>query len=72
MIEKRAGAGREKVPTSVEIPFSAETKHALEFAADEANRLQNPSIGSEHLFLGLLREERSAAASDDCVPRMVT
>ena len=54
---------REKVSTSVEIPFSAETKRVLGFAADEANRLLHDYIGTEHLLLGLLREERSVAAS---------
>ena len=53
---------REKVTTSVEIPFSIETKRVLMFAADEADRLQNPHIGTEHFLLGLLREERSVAA----------
>jgi ATP-dependent Clp protease ATP-binding subunit ClpC len=54
---------REKVSTSVEIPFSAETKRVLQFAADEADRLMHNYIGTEHLLLGILREERSVAAS---------
>ena len=54
---------REKVSTSVEIPFSAETKRALQFAAEEADRLVHTYIGTEHLLLGILREERSLAAS---------
>ena len=54
---------REKVSTSVEIPFSAETKHVLQFAAEEADRLLHNYIGTEHLLLGLLREEQSVAAS---------
>ena len=54
---------REKVSTSVEIPFSAETKHVLQFAAEEADRLLHNYIGTEHLLLGILREERSVAAS---------
>src|SRR6187401_2848431 len=54
---------REKVSTSVEIPFSAETKRVLQFAADEADRLLHNYIGTEHLLLGILREERSVAAS---------
>jgi ATP-dependent Clp protease ATP-binding subunit ClpC len=53
---------REKVSTSVEIPFSTETKRALQFAAEEADRLLHNYIGTEHLLLGLLREERSVAA----------
>ena len=54
---------REKVPTSVEIPFSADTKRVLQFAAEEADRLLHTYIGTEHLLLGILREERSVAAT---------
>jgi ATP-dependent Clp protease ATP-binding subunit ClpC len=54
---------KEKVSTSVEIPFSPETKRVLQFAAEEADRLLHTYIGTEHLLLGLLREERSVAAS---------
>jgi ATP-dependent Clp protease ATP-binding subunit ClpC len=54
---------REKVSTSVEIPFSAETKRVLQCAAEEADRLLHNYIGTEHLLLGILREERSVAAS---------
>jgi ATP-dependent Clp protease ATP-binding subunit ClpC len=51
------------VSTSVDIPFSTETKRALQSAAEEADRLLHTYIGTEHLLLGLLREERSLAAS---------
>ena len=54
---------REKVSTSVEIPFSAEMKRVLGFAAEESDRLLHNYIGTEHLLLGLLREERCVAAS---------
>ncbi|HTI36866.1 MAG TPA: ATP-dependent Clp protease ATP-binding subunit [Vicinamibacterales bacterium] len=54
---------KEKVSTSVEIPFSAETKRVLQFAAEEADRLLHNYIGTEHLLLGILREERSVAAT---------
>jgi ATP-dependent Clp protease ATP-binding subunit ClpC len=54
---------REKVSTSVEIPFSAETKRVLQYAAEEADRLLHTYIGTEHLLLGILREERSVAAA---------
>src|SRR2546427_3164858 len=54
---------QEKVATSVEIPFSAETKRVLEYTRDEANRLRHDYIGTEHLLLGILREERSVAGS---------
>jgi hypothetical protein len=53
----------EKVSTSVEIPFTAEMKRVLQYAADEADRLMDKSIRPEHLLLGLLREEGCMAAS---------
>jgi ATP-dependent Clp protease ATP-binding subunit ClpC len=61
-IEGRVGS-REKTSTSVEIPFSAETKRVLDCAAEEADQLRHNYIGTEHLLLGILREERSVAAS---------
>jgi hypothetical protein len=54
---------REKVNTHVEIPFSAEMKRVLGMAAEESDRLLHNYIGTEHLLLGLLREERCVAAS---------
>ena len=61
-IESRS-AFREKIATSVEIPFSAETKRILQFTAEEADRLGHSYIGTEHLLLAVLREEHSVAAS---------
>ncbi|HKQ59994.1 MAG TPA: ATP-dependent Clp protease ATP-binding subunit [Candidatus Polarisedimenticolaceae bacterium] len=58
---ERRGPGREKLSTSVEIPFSAETRKVLEYAEEEAERLMHPSIGTEHILLGLLRLEGSTA-----------
>ncbi len=53
---------RARVPESDEIPFSASCKRALEYAVEEADRLLHNYVGTEHLLLGLLREERSVAA----------
>jgi len=53
----------EKIPTSVEMPFSPEAKRVLLAVAEEADRLQHDYIGTEHLLLGLLREERSVAGA---------
>ena len=54
---------RERMAPSVDIPFSADARRALQFAADEADRLLHTYIGTEHLLLGLLREDRSIAAA---------
>jgi len=53
---------REKVSTSVDIPLSPESKRVLGYAAEEAERMLHNYIGTEHILLGLLREEPSAAA----------
>jgi uncharacterized damage-inducible protein DinB len=53
---------REKISTSVDLPLSNECKRVLAYAAEEAERLSHKHIGTEHLLLGLLREERSFAA----------
>jgi hypothetical protein len=52
----------EKLPTSVDLPLSNESKRVLAYAADEAERLAHRHIGTEHLLLGLLREKKSFAA----------
>ena len=54
---------REKVSTSVEIPFSPETERVLQYSAEEADRLLHTYIGTEHLLLGLLREEKCVASA---------
>ncbi len=52
----------EDVPLAVDLPLSPACKWALAYAAEEANRLGDPHIGSEHLLLGLLHEENCLAA----------
>jgi uncharacterized protein YbbC (DUF1343 family) len=53
---------RERIPTSVELPLAPESKRVLHYAHEESDRLQDRHIGTEHLLLGLMREERSIAA----------
>jgi len=53
---------REKVSTSVDLPLSQECKRVLAYAAEEAERLSHKHIGTEHLLMGMLREEKSFAA----------
>jgi ATP-dependent Clp protease ATP-binding subunit ClpC len=60
-IEGRA-AYREKVSTSVDIPLSPESKRVLGYASEEAERILHNYIGTEHVLLGLMREERCVAA----------
>jgi uncharacterized protein (TIGR03435 family) len=53
---------REKISESDDIPFSASCERVLQYAAEEADRLLHNAIGTEHLLLGLLREEGSVAS----------
>jgi len=53
---------REKVSTSVDLPLSDECKRVLAYGAEETERLSQKRIDTEHLLLGLLREEKCFAA----------
>jgi ATP-dependent Clp protease ATP-binding subunit ClpA len=41
--------------------FTDRVRKVLQMAREEAARLRNDHVGTEHLFLGLLREEKSIA-----------
>jgi uncharacterized protein (TIGR02246 family) len=51
-----------RISTSVEMPLSAQCNRILNQAAEEAERLGNKNVGTEHLLLGILREEGGLAA----------
>lgn len=51
-----------RISTSVDMPLSHESKRVLAYAAEEMERLNHRHIGTEHLLLGLLREENGLAA----------
>ena len=53
---------REKVSTSVDLPLSNECKRILAYALEEADHLSHKVIGTDHLFLGVLREQGCFAA----------
>src|SRR6202158_5858838 len=53
---------REKGSTSIDLPLSNECERVLAYAAEEAERLSHKHVGTEHLLLGLLREEKCFAA----------
>ena len=54
---------RDKVSTSVDIPLSPESKRTLGYASEEAERMLHNYIGTEHILLGLMREEKCVAAA---------
>jgi ATP-dependent Clp protease ATP-binding subunit ClpC len=45
-----------------ELPFTSRAKRVLEHAVAEAHELRHSTVSTEHLLLGLLREEKSIAA----------
>ncbi|UCF19511.1 MAG: ATP-dependent Clp protease ATP-binding subunit [Gemmatimonadota bacterium] len=48
--------------TMGELPYTSRAKKVLEFAVAEARELSHSYVGTEHLLLGLLREEKGVAA----------
>src|SRR5262245_45386354 len=53
---------RQKLSADIDCPLSNECRRILAYAAEEAERLLHPHIGTEHLLLGILREEKCMAA----------
>jgi ATP-dependent Clp protease ATP-binding subunit ClpC len=53
----------ERRATKGEVDLAPRAKRAIEFAVDEARRLNSSYIGVEHLLLGLLRESEGVAFS---------
>jgi ATP-dependent Clp protease ATP-binding subunit ClpC len=45
-----------------DLPYTSRAKKVLEFAMAEARELSHSYVGTEHLLLGLLREEKGIAA----------
>ncbi len=63
---ERHHSPRESIPTSVDLPLSNECKHILAYAAEESERLAHQVIGTEHLLLGILREQNSLPPANCC------
>lgn len=60
-VEKLVKSGPEMV-TMGKLPHTPRCKRALDFAHEEADGLNHNYIGTEHLLLGLLREQDGVAA----------
>jgi len=63
---------REKPLGPVDLPLGDTSKHVMAFAAEEADTLRSKSIGTSHLFLGFLREEKSFCGKDIARPGCAT
>jgi ATP-dependent Clp protease ATP-binding subunit ClpC len=60
-IEGRVDRGKSQM-TAEEVPYTTRAKKVLEFSVAEARNLKHSYVGTEHLLLGLLREEKGLAA----------
>ena len=49
-------------PRGPDLPYTSRAKKTLELAMSEARSLRHSYVGTEHLLLGLMREERGIAA----------
>jgi ATP-dependent Clp protease ATP-binding subunit ClpC len=61
-IEKTVKKGTAEAPAGPDLPYTSRAKKVLEFAMSEAPELKHSYVGTEHLLLGLLREEKGIAA----------
>lgn len=59
-IEKEIGIG-DTIMLLGEIPFTPRAKKVLEFSVEESQLLNSEHIGTEHILLGLIREEEGMA-----------
>ncbi len=60
-VEKLVKSGPETV-TMAKLPQTPRAKRVIEYAIDEARNLNHNYVGTEHLLLGLLREQDGVAA----------
>jgi len=60
-VEKIVGTG-DNILLLGEIPFTPQAKKVLEFAVEEAQNLGHNYVGTEHILLGLIRQEEGVAA----------
>ncbi|HMP02512.1 MAG TPA: ATP-dependent Clp protease ATP-binding subunit [Gemmatales bacterium] len=60
-VEKLVQSGPEMV-TMGKLPHTPRAKKVIEYAMEEARNLNHNYVGTEHLLLGLLREEEGVAA----------
>jgi len=61
-IEETVKKGKAGQSTGPDLPYTSRAKKVLELAMSEARELNHSYVGTEHLLLGLLREEKGIAA----------
>ena len=66
-VEKLVQSGPDMV-TMGKLPQTPRAKKVIEYSMEEARNLGHNYVGTEHILLGLLREQEGVAAQV-CVPR---
>ncbi|MCZ6857239.1 MAG: AAA family ATPase, partial [Gemmatimonadetes bacterium] len=61
-IEETVKKGKAPAASGPDLPYTSRAKKVLELAMSEARELNHSYVGTEHLLLGLLREEKGIAA----------
>ena len=61
-IEETVKKGKAPAAAGPDLPYTSRAKKVLELAMSEARELNHSYVGTEHLLLGLLREEKGIAA----------
>ena len=61
-VEAAVKPGTDDGTTGPDLPYTSRAKKVLEFAMSEARELNHSYVGTEHLLLGLIREEKGVAA----------
>jgi len=61
-IDATVKKGKTPQTRGLDLPYTSRAKKVLELAMSEARELSHSYVGSEHLLLGLLREEKGIAA----------
>src|SRR5881396_2349779 len=61
-IEEMVKQGKAAASAGPDLPYTSRAKKVLEFAMSEARELNDTYVGTEHLLLGVLREEKGIGA----------
>ncbi len=61
-IEETVKPGKAGAAAGPDLPYTSRAKKVLEFAMSEARELHHAYVGTEHLLLGVLREEKGIGA----------
>src|SRR5262244_831922 len=61
-IEETVKKGKAAAAAGPDLPYTSRAKKVLELAMSEARELNHSYVGTEHLLLGLVREEKGIAA----------